>query len=827
MTVLDVNIHEVIIHDQAIKNAKRKKIHYAQFMDKWIDDICQFVAAGEKVPYKNIRYNLGGRFYKCYIRDTNRADRAVFSLKGSKNGLIIHWVVIGSHSDGANIDKDKLPDMLTTGNFQIYDDFDQSQGIDAALKKEVEEAQHRNLYHQYPFDNDSAVQRLIDNPNLPLQWRLDDEQQAIYAKQEPVILRGAAGSGKTAISIYRLMRNSDQKGQSLYLTYSQQLKENSKKHFNDFKNINQRADFFTIDEFCRRLIPDHKKAYFQKNPITLLGFEQFLNNIKNHQLRNQATRISTHRLWEEFRGVIKGCYPLAENLQRQPYLTLDEYQDLNKLNLPDNDGNRYSLFEKNERKLVYQIFQTYQSWLQDHQEWDELDLARTALKHLNTLSDDKKSYIQIIVDEIQDLTTYHLQMILQLKCQPETLLLAGDAYQSIYPSRFDWRRLRDQLYKTYNISADFSEMRTNYRCTPAIIELINALFDWRKILDKGEKQDFIELKSAHTGGHSIQFLNTQENITTPTDKLAADIVILVGNEHEKMELTKIGSPFQDCKGQVLTIHESKGLEYKTVILYQFFNTYQHDLLIKNPTLHHLRYLINLFNVACTRAYNLLIIMDNDAIIKKIKNKNLFQQPLNTIKEWHTPNALQLWEIERDRTSTREEYIEQAEHLEENHNWKDAADLWERIAKQSHDVEDNQRHYYCLAKWYEERREWLSSADAFKKAHKWHEAYHHYKTVEKHIDMLVVTLEMPNEGTALQRFFDDIQNMPKLPKNLWASLAEKINDPKADIPVSILFRFAAIQIQAQYADIDDTVQAISQNTNQHSQQYQDILQRLNS
>src|SRR5262249_38008033 len=64
----------------------------------------------------------------------------------------------------------------------------------------------------------------------------------------------------------------------------------------------------------------------------------------------------------------------------------------------------------------------------------------------NTLSPQYLSLVEprydfVVVDEVQDLTTIQLQLILQSLREPHQFLLCGDANQIVHPNFFSWSQL--------------------------------------------------------------------------------------------------------------------------------------------------------------------------------------------------------------------------------------------------------------------------------------------------------------------------------------------------------------------------------------------------
>lgn len=804
-------IDKVLIHEKAVNLTKLyhlSNFEFAEYLDKVNQKVNNFILQQEKNTGKNVtQLFAGSRIYKLRL---DAGNRAIFSIEGH-NKLTLKWLQFGNHELGeeAHHKKDKLlslsqsTDIIELSSYQV--------------EQEIKDVKKHQRYYCWSSDLDSMW--LKSHSHAQLRWNLDIEQEMMMMQDGPVILRGSAGSGKTTIALYRLMHNfisysiepSDSIG-SLYITYSERLKNDSQKNFLLLKRQEQHVKFLTIDELCLQWIDNESKLIFNRDYY--VGFYQFEDFVK----KRKGKRFSAYLLWEEFRGILKGCYHLAINTEQEG-LTFEQYKDLC---IIDGMAQDDSLFSLEDRPEVFKLFKNYQKWLKDNKKWDDLDLARQAL--IDIKGKNLPNYEQIIVDEIQDLTTYHIQLILQLCQNPKTLFLTGDANQSIHPSRFNWSRLKAQTYFCFQSKAEVQHITKNYRCSSAIIELINELSVWRKVFFK---ENSYHLESINDNEQPIVFIDTAKNSLQPSGKLSVNIMILVANEQEKVRLVQEGEIFHHCSDRVFTIHESKGLEYDTVILYQFFTIYKdfNELInkkMKETTTmqHRLHYLVNLFNVACTRSREELIVID--------RILPLNWKPIKVIRNQHDDIAINMLSDVFSRTSTNEDYIEEAMDLEANKNWWNAAETWKKIY-------DYKNYYRCLAILEEQKSAWEQAAKYYRKAEILDKAYQCYEKIENYTEMFIILLEMPlteNVNQELEQFFDDPKKMAKLPKNMWSSLLEKIVESHSEVAASILFRYATERCRLQRENIRRLERDIehkmstSQEARQRFQQCQQILQNFN-
>ena len=455
---MDLHFKTVLIHPDV--EIWRKRYFPKGKISQIIENIKVFVNNHEKVQTKQIKkLHSNHRLYKMRI---NQVDRLVFSVDDQDDQKTLKIHMMGDHQAGEKAHSvGKIQQFIRQQDdqFQTWSLGEIGPYHCMAIQTQLDE---QRLYYRWDeFD----IDRLAQNQSAKLWWHLDLEQEAIAKMQGPVVLKGSAGSGKTTIALYRLLGwqnvNAPQDQKSLYLTYSSKLKENAQELFHDLQYQPQKVSFQTIDEFLKALV---------SNPQEIINFEKF-KKIIEPKLNNRTANISAEMLWEEFRGILKGCVYLA--LERKGCLTQAQYLDLSSVELTDAD----SLFLVEQRKDVYQLFELYQQELKKQKLWDDLDLAFHALQ-----VQQKPQYNQILVDEIQDIPSIHLQVILGCVHDPQGLFLTGDSQQAIHPSRFLWSRLNNQIYHflsqpKYAVKHQntVQTIRTNYRCSHEVLSLLNQL----------------------------------------------------------------------------------------------------------------------------------------------------------------------------------------------------------------------------------------------------------------------------------------------------------------------------------------------------------------
>ena len=277
------------------------------------------------------------------------------------------------------------------------------------------------------------------NPRLPTFHLLnkvisfDDAQQAVYTLPPPCIVIGSAGSGKTALTLEKMK---DAPGEVLYVTRSPYLVHNARTLYYalEYENDDQDVSFLSFAEYLASLrVPQGRE----------MGLRDFAQWFARHRA---ASRLKDpHALFEEFQGVITG--PATDH----PYLSREEYLGL---------GIRQSIFAEDERPHVYDLFVKYLAFMQDNDYYDTNILSYQYLPLV------EPRYDFVVVDEVQDLTTIQLQLILTSLREPHQFLLCGDANQIVHPNFFSWSTLKSFFYQQEGLAAPAELMRilhNNYR----------------------------------------------------------------------------------------------------------------------------------------------------------------------------------------------------------------------------------------------------------------------------------------------------------------------------------------------------------------------------
>jgi hypothetical protein len=436
---------------------------------------------------------------------------------------------------------------------------------------------------------------LLDKP-----ISFDDAQDAIYRQPAPLIVVGSAGSGKTALTLEKLKHI---EGEVLYVTQSAYLARNARDLYyaGGFEHAAQEASFLSYREFIESIrIPAGREA----------SWRDFRAWFERH--RQQFRHLDAHQAFEEIRGVITATAGGA--LSRADYEAL---------------GVRQSIFAPAHRPSLYDLFERYRAWLTEAGLYD-LNLIAQAWGPLAAARFDF-----VIVDEVQDLTAVQLALVLKTLKTPGQFLLCGDSNQIVHPNFFSWSQVKSLFWRDPSLAQrqQLHVLTTNFRNAELTAALANSLLKIKQqrfgSVDR-ESNFLVQSTGAERG--SVTLLPDKDPALRALDastRGSVQAAILVLRDEDKPEARKrFATPL------VFSVHEAKGLEYESIVLYRFISDHRGefaeivagvsaaDLLVDtleyrrasdktDKSLEIYKFFINALYVAVTRAMRNLYLVESD------------------------------------------------------------------------------------------------------------------------------------------------------------------------------------------------------------------------
>jgi len=397
-----------------------------------------------------------------------------------------------------------------------------------------------------PEATQQAPQLPYLNPRLPRFHLLDkvlsfdDDQEAVYRQPPPLVIIGSAGSGKTALTLEKMK---DAQGAILYVTRSAFLVQNARELYfaNGYANEGQEIDFLSFREYLESIrMP-------QGREITPRIFAAWVG-----RQRLPRELADGHRLFEELQGAITGTE------EDRPYLTREDYLAL---------GVRQSIYPAELREAVYDLFERYLRFLEEQGLFDPNIVAHAWLQYVTP------RYDFVVVDEVQDLTTIQLLLILRSLHDARQFLLCGDSNQIVHPNFFSWAKVKTLFWRQQGDGTTADLLRilsANFRNSPQVTELANRLLYIKHArFGSVDRESNYLVQSRGPSGGRVTLLADTDSITRDLDRrtsTSARFAILVLHTEQKAEVRRhFRTPL------VFSIQEAKGLEYENVLLYGFIS----------------------------------------------------------------------------------------------------------------------------------------------------------------------------------------------------------------------------------------------------------------
>lgn len=366
----------------------------------------------------------------------------------------------------------------------------------------------------------------------------DDEQQAVFDLPPPLLIVGSAGSGKTALALEKMKHAI---GDVLYVSLSPYLVENARNLYfaHGYDNDSQQVDFLSFHELLESIhVP-------QGREVTLEDVQRWF---ERH--RRGSGLSDPHKLFEEFRGVITG--PLTD----APWRTREEYLAL---------GVKQSIFLEEERPKVYDLFEKYHAFLEKEGLYDPNIVAHEHLARV------EPRYDFVVVDEVQDVTTVQLYLILKMLHTSGAFLLSGDSNQIVHPNFFSWSSVKSLFFHERDL-AGYGEiiriLHANYRNSPVITEAANRILKLKHArFGSVDRESNYLVRSVGGERGRLQLLTDDDAVKRDLDertRRSTRYAVIVMHPEQKAEAERwFSTPL------VFSIQEAKGLEYDNVILYNF------------------------------------------------------------------------------------------------------------------------------------------------------------------------------------------------------------------------------------------------------------------
>jgi hypothetical protein len=570
--------------------------------------------------------NLGhGKFYRAKLDD---ADRLLFCLirHGDEVCALMLEVI-------ANHDYDK-------SRFLRGAAIDEGKIPDCDVDEAIADAQTVRYLHP-----ERTTIHLLDKP-----ISFDDTQDAIYRQLPPLIVVGSAGSGKTALTLEKLKHA---EGEVLYVTHSSYLAQSARDLYyaNGFEHGGQDAVFLSYREFVESIrVPPGREA-------TWRDFAGWFS-----RLRQSFKEIDGHQAFEEIRGVLAAS--------AGGVLARDDYRAL---------GVRQSIFPVAQRDTLYDLFEKYRAWLSEAKLYD-LNLVAQDWQPLAA-----PRYDFVVIDEVQDITSVQLALVLKTLKKPGHFLLCGDSNQIVHPNFFSWGQVKSLFWNDPKL-AERQALRVltaNFRNGLEATRVANQLLKikQRRFGSIDRESNFLVQAVGGEAGQVALMPDKDAGKRELDQKIrqSTQFAVLVMRDEDKAEARKhFTTPL------LFSIHEAKGLEYENIVLYRFISDHraefndivdgveQADLAVdtldyrrakdkSDKSLEVYKFFVNALYVALTRAIKNIYVIESDTGHRLFE---LLDLSLGQVKVDAVQSSLEDWQKEARKLELQGKQ-EQAESIRRN------------------------------------------------------------------------------------------------------------------------------------------------------------------
>lgn len=409
---------------------------------------------------------------------------------------------------------------------------------------------------------------------------------AIESKNPNVVIIAPAGSGKTSTLVGAIKRYKDENPDSkvVAITFTRKSAEDLRLRLNGYFGINAS----TI----------HSWSY------------QELENLAQLLRKEDSTNTFKIKLLEEEK--------IKEILDE--ICTKKHYYYIKKLELYFYVMGNYNIDIEDSIKRIYEsVRNEYISYKKKHGLYDFTDLPEYLLDKLNDYERNIDSIDALFVDEFQDVDLIQLELFNRVKAEKKFYI--GDPNQSIYLFRgatsdvikklenFELMGL-DQNYRSYQEIIDFASYYQQLALQEGV--LFSSVIESQSSSIRCERGYGGKVYSLGRAGSAYEInkfmkLRGEDVVKEFVDR---NSIILCRKNKEVKELQKLGY------SNVTTIHQAKGLEYKSVMLTDFNIDSEED--------------INIAYVGMTRAENYLLVVSYTALIKILKKLKEGNQQLNSL-----------------------------------------------------------------------------------------------------------------------------------------------------------------------------------------------------
>lgn len=404
---------------------------------------------------------------------------------------------------------------------------------------------------------------------------LDNQQQeAVSTRSCMALVVAGAGSGKTRVLTERvkfLLNDGVPANDIIAITFTNMAAEEMKERLSDVSNI---GDCFigTIHSFANRVMK--------------------LNGDKKYTIYNEETDNNFHK-----ELILKYCKALTF----ERYLAYKDMKNLVEIGkLPESTLNDF--LSPSERGELMQIEKPKKKLKEELKQFGNRVVYKECIESLcekrnvitfNELLEMATDYFKsinahighVLVDELQDVGMLEFSFIQSL--QADNYFFVGDDYQSIYGFKggnvdIFLKLIEDNLFSVYYLTNNYRNSNQVLDVATQVIsqvskkidKVITPVYNHEGNVQIMSKAQIIPMLRRVQKDKNYRdwfiLVRTNKDLFTLAEMCAEEEIPFTTFKREGMTLAELKKKMADNKVKLLTVHTSKGLESKNVILYGNF-----------------------------------------------------------------------------------------------------------------------------------------------------------------------------------------------------------------------------------------------------------------
>jgi DNA helicase-2/ATP-dependent DNA helicase PcrA len=336
-----------------------------------------------------------------------------------------------------------------------------------------------------------------------------EQHRAVTTTDGPVLVLAGAGTGKTrviTVRIAHLLKRGVRPEAILAMTFTNKAAREMRERVADLvgKKRAERLFVGTFHAFCIQLLREHGKV---------VGLDRFTISDGSDQisiLRSVMREVSVGGVKMQ-PGTLQARISLMKNRMMESTAFLDDAEE-------DVDA------------FVGAVWEKYEAQLRRSRALDFDDILLYALRILRArsgpLSELRKRYRYVMVDEYQDTNGPQYEIVREIAGRHRNLCVVGDDDQSIY----GWRGA--DVAKILGFERDFEgatvvKLETNYRSTEPILAAAN------RVIRNNPKRHDKTLRAHHGSGDPVRFVR-KEDESEEAEHVAGEIEALVETKKARL-----------------------------------------------------------------------------------------------------------------------------------------------------------------------------------------------------------------------------------------------------------------------------------------------------